>query len=341
MQIDLRNGGTAQPHLIQPASRPPSTAGSLLRSAWPGNRAAAAAEPLPGKNEFSGYLGVALAGIVTGYLAIGIGPRMGLFIFGALVVLVEIVLTLTSIRETHARAKAEGARHASGTLTGPKARLPQQISNNPTTAEVFALMSWRDRRMAAFCQAGLVEKFVDALVWAFYPVFLYQQGLDLGAIGWIVGIYGFVWGGSQFVTGRLSDHIGRPKPIIWGMWLCGGGVALMLLGSSIAWWSLSAAVTGFGMALLYPNLSAAVADISHPNWRSSAIGIYRFWRDLGYGIGALGFGLVAHMTGSVTSGFWFVSIAIFLSGALVMRWGKESHPRRNPEDSPKRTANAG
>jgi len=72
------------------------------------------------------------------------------------------------------------------------------------------------------------------------------------------------------------------------MWICGAGVALMLAGEGIAWWSLSAAVSGFGMALLYPNLSAAIADISHPDWRGSAIGIYRFWRDLGYGIGALG-----------------------------------------------------
>ena len=57
------------------------------------------------------------------------------------------------------------------------------------------------------------------------------------------------------------------------------------------------------MALLYPNLSAAVADISHPNWRGSAIGIYRFWRDLGYGIGALGLGIAAHFSGSVGGGF--------------------------------------
>ena len=47
------------------------------------------------------------------------------------------------------------------------------------------------------------------------------------------------------------------------------------------------------MAMLYPNLSAAVADIAHPSWRASAIGIYRFWRDLGYGIGALGLGIAA------------------------------------------------
>ncbi|EII2377490.1 MFS transporter [Vibrio cholerae] len=283
-----------------------------------------------GLNEFSGYVGVAIAGIMTGYLAIGLGPRMGLFVFGTIVIGLAIVLTLIAIRETHGWAKAESAHHASGKATGPKARLPDNISDNPTTWEVFTLMSWRDRRMAAFSQAGLVEKFVDALVWVFYPVYLYQQGLGLSAIGWIVGIYGFVWGGSQFVTGRLSDRIGRFKPIVWGMWLCGGGISLMLLGNGVIWWSFSAAVTGFGMALLYPNLSAAVVDISHPNWRSSAIGIYRFWRDLGYGIGALAFGIIANMTGVVTSGFWFVAIAMFLSGAVVMLLGEETHPKLNP-----------
>lgn len=284
-----------------------------------------------GLNEFSGYVGVAVAGIVTGYLAIGLGPRLGLFVFGAVVIGLAIIQARIAVRETHGWAKAESHRHASGTATGPKARLPDNISDTPSTREVFTLMSWRDRRMVAFSQAGLIEKFVDALLWVFYPVYLYQQGLGLSAIGWIVGIYGFVWGGSQFITGRLSDHIGRLKPIVWGMWLCGGGVALMLFGDGVLWWSFSAAVTGFGMALLYPNLSAAVADISHPNWRSSAIGIYRFWRDLGYGIGALAFGIIANVTGAVTSGFWFVAIAMFLSGALVMLWGEETHPRLNPK----------
>lgn len=284
-----------------------------------------------GLNEFSGYVGVALAGVVTGYLAITLGPRLGLFVFGAVIIGLAITLALTAIRETHGWARAESARHASGEATGPTARLPANISTTPTTREVFMLMSWRDRRMAAFSQAGLIEKFVDALVWVFYPVYLYQQGLGLDAIGWVVGIYGIVWGGLQFATGRLSDHIGRLKPIVWGMWMCGGGVALMLLGNGVIWWSFSAAVTGAGMALLYPNLSAAVADISHPNWRSSAIGIYRFWRDLGYGIGALAFGIIANITGVVSSGFWFVAMAMFLSGSLVMLWGEETHPRLNPQ----------
>ena len=75
-------------------------------------------------------------------------------------------------------------------------RYPQAVSEQPSTAEMFALMSWRDRRMAALCQAGMVEKFVDALVWAFWPVYLHQRGVDLPGIGWIVGVYGFTWGAA-------------------------------------------------------------------------------------------------------------------------------------------------
>jgi MFS family permease len=285
-----------------------------------------------GLNEFAGYVGVAIAGIITGYMAQHFGARQGLLIFGLTVVVLALVLTALMVKETLHWAKAEGARHAAGQSTDPKPRYPTNISDTPTTWEVFTLMSWRDKRMAAISQAGLVEKFVDALIWVFYPVFLYQHGLSLSNIGWVVGVYGFVWGGSQFFTGKLSDHIGRQKPIVLGMWLCGAGVGMMLMGEHVLWWSFSAGVTGFGMALLYPNLSAAVGDIAHPNWRGSAIGIYRFWRDLGYGIGALALGLVANMSGALSAGFWFVAIAMFISGAVVWWWGEETHPRLNPAD---------
>lgn len=283
-----------------------------------------------GLNEFAGYVGVAIAGIVTGYMATAFGARQGLLIFGLVVIVCALVLTQFFVKETLPWAKAEGARHAAGKSSGPVPRYPTNVSAKPGTWEIFTLMSWRDRRLAALCQAGLVEKFVDALVWVFYPVFLYQQGISLPNVGWIIGVYGFTWGGSQLFTGKLSDRIGRHKPNVLGMWICGAGVAMMLLGSGVAWWALSAAISGLGMALLYPNLSAAVADISHPNWRGSAIGIYRFWRDLGYGIGALGLGLVAHFSGHMEGAFWFVALSMFASGALLGWWGEETHPRLNP-----------
>jgi len=283
-----------------------------------------------GLNEFAGYFGVAVAGIVTGYLAAAYGPREGLTLFGLAIVLVAGLLTLLGVKDTLPWAQAEGTQQAIGQRKGPQPRYPQGISERPGAWELFALMSWRDSRMASISQAGLTEKFVDALVWVFFPVYLYQHGLSLAGIGWVVGVYGFVWGILQFFTGYWSDRIGRKKPIVWGMWLCGAGVALVLLGSGEWWWSFAAAVMGLGMALLYPTLSAAVSDIAHPNWRGSAIGIYRFWRDLGYGIGALLLGGVASAFGAIEAGFWFTAIAMFVSGAIVWLVCDETHPRLNP-----------
>ena len=283
-----------------------------------------------GLNEFSGYLGVAIAAIATGYLATLLGPRLGLLWFGGVVIGVATLLAWWSVAETLPWAHDEVKRQTGSSATLLRPRYPQSVSERPSTAEMFALMSWRDRRMAAFCQAGLVEKFVDALVWAFWPAYLHQQGVSLPGIGWIVGVYGFSWGAAQFFTGKLSDRVGRHMLNTWGMWICGAGVALMPLGTGSLWWSASAAVAGLGMAMLYPNLSAAVADIAHPNWRASAIGIYRFWRDLGYGIGALGLGIAAALGGRLETAFWFVAVAMLVSGAILYHWGEETHPKLNP-----------
>ena len=282
-----------------------------------------------GLNEFSGYLGVAGAGIITGYLAGAFGARQGVAFFGLTVILLALVLTIVWVKDTRPWASAEAASHST-TPAGLVPRYPGNISNEPSTWEVFTLVSWRDKRLMALSQAGLVEKFVDALVWVFFPVFLYRHGVSITGIGWVVGTYGFVWGGAQFFTGKLSDHVGRHVLNVWGMWLCGAGVGLMLVGDNAAWWTICAGLSGLGMALLYPNLSAAVADVAHPNWRGSAIGIYRFWRDVGYGIGALGMGLVANATGSIESGFWFVAIAMLISGGVLWFWGEETHPGLNP-----------
>jgi MFS family permease len=274
-----------------------------------------------GLNEFAGYVGVALAGIITAYAASAWGARLGLLVFGGVVIALAFVLTLVWVKDTLPWAKSEAARHKAGGAMGAyRPRYPQGVADHPTTWEVFALMSWRDRRLAAVSQAGLVEKFVDALVWVILPVFLIARGVSLPDIGWIVGWYGLVWGGSQLFTGRLSDHVGRLWPNVLGMWICGAGVAIIVLGQGAVWWSVSAAVTG----------SAAVADITPPTWRGSAIGIYRFWRDLGYGIGALGLGLTAHFYGSTEAAFWFVALSMFASGAVLLWWGEETHPRLNP-----------
>jgi MFS family permease len=284
-----------------------------------------------GFNEFSGYCGVALAGVITGYLAVDFDPRLSLFAFGLIVILLALLSAILFSKETIHWARAESAAHEAGTQEGPLPNFPTGVSEHPSTSEIFKLVSFRHRTFTALSQAGCIEKFVDALVWVFFPVFLYSKGLTIVQIGWVVGIYGFVWGGSQLWTGPLSDALGRKWPIVIGMWTCAIGIVAMLIVQGMLAWSLAAAAIGVGMALLYPTLIAAVGDISHPNWRGSSLGVYRFWRDLGYGIGALLLGLIADKFGGFEAGFWFTAIAMALSGAWVAFAMEETLARRNPQ----------
>lgn len=282
-----------------------------------------------GFNEFAGYGGVALAGLLTGYLASSFDPRMSLFGFGLAVIVLALAAARLAFTETLPYARAEAARHRAGETTGSRARYVEG-PQTPTTGQIFALVTWRNPTFMALAQAGSVEKFVDALMWALVPVFMVARGASLIEIGWVTGIYGFVWGGSQLWTGPLSDRFGRKWPTVAGFFLCAGGVLAFPLLASVTAWGVAAMVTGVGMALLYPTLIAAMADISPPAWRGSALGVYRFWRDLGYAIGALAMGLIADAAGVLEAGFWFTGLAMVVSGFWLILGMEETHPRLNP-----------
>lgn len=52
-----------------------------------------------GLNEFAGYVGVAIAGIVIGYMAQAFGARLGLLIFGLVVIVSATLLTVLWVRK--------------------------------------------------------------------------------------------------------------------------------------------------------------------------------------------------------------------------------------------------
>jgi MFS family permease len=54
---------------------------------------------------------------------------------------------------------------------------------------------------------------------------------------------------------------------------------------------------GFGTALVYPTLIAAMSDAVTPVARAPVVGVYRFWRDSGYVAGAVIAGTTADALG--------------------------------------------
>ena len=281
-----------------------------------------------GINEFAGYSGVATSALITGYLAAAYGLRPTPFYFGLAVIIAALGIAIIFTKETihHARQEAllYDAAHA-GSSSNPVPVAGDKPG--PSLKDVFKLTTWGDRAMFAACQAGLLHKFTDALVWVSFPLFFKAHGLGVGQIGLIIGVYGFTWGIFQLATGPMTDKIGRKWPIVAGLFLCGAGVWLTVAVSGTALWIGTAAIIGLGMALLYPSLLAAVADVSHPAWRGTSLGVYRMWRDSGYAFGALLIGVVSDFI-SFNAGFYFTAVLMFVSGAIVARWMYETAPSR-------------
>ncbi|RUA05390.1 MAG: MFS transporter [Gammaproteobacteria bacterium] len=257
-----------------------------------------------GINEFSGYAAVAIAGVITAYIVDFLGARQGLFIFGVVVIFLGLISSIFSIKETMPWAKLH------------------QVGVTPAThqslGKLFIQASWHDKVLLSLNQAGLVEKFTDAMVWIFLPVFFLSKNLTLIEGSAIVSVYAVVWGGSQLITGPLSDKIGRKVLIAGGMWICGLGLLSIPYTNNTFLWTLEAGVIGAGMAMLYPTLGAAVADFAPVESRGTLLGIYRFWRDFGYAVAALTLGIVAQMTQVLIAPFLLASVAMILSGLYVL-----------------------
>jgi len=96
-------------------------------------------------------------------------------------------------------------------------------------------------------------------------------------------------------------------------------IALIAISHSFNLWLGEAVLLGVGTAMVYPTLLAAVGDASHPTNRASAIGVYRFWRDAGYAVGALIAGLIADAISSTAAIEVIAALTAVSAGVVVVR----------------------
>lgn len=260
-----------------------------------------------GLNESAGYLGVAATALVTGALAASIAPREVIWVGAALIASAGLAISVLFVRDTAAHVALEQRAH------GTARHLPLR--------RAFAEASLHDPVLRACSQAGLVNNLNDALAWGLVPLYLAADGASAGEIGLVAALYPGVWGAGQVASGWVSDHVGRKPLIVAGMMMQAGALGLLAAGGGALGPAAAAAVLlGVGTALVYPTLIAAVSDAVTPSERAPVVGVYRFWRDTGFVVGALlsglaadalGFGAaitaVAALTGA--SGLWVAGVA--------------------------------
>ena len=267
-----------------------------------------------GLNEAAGYLGVAAAAFATGALAVDYAPRTVVWVGASVIAFVGLVLSVVFVRDT-----------------GAHVRLEQGDTNRTTTTfrHAFASASYRDPVLRTCSQAGLVNNLNDALAWGLAPLYLAAHGASVRQIAIVASVYPVVWGAGQLATGWISDHVGRKPLISGGMLVQAAALGVLVAGNGSFVPSLAAAaLLGVGTAMVYPTLIAAVSDACEPRDRARTVGVYRFWRDFGFVVGALIAGIGADAT-SPRAAIGIVAALTAASGLAVAatRWhGQTSQP---------------
>lgn len=255
-----------------------------------------------GLNEFAGYFAVAASALLTGLIASSYGLRPEPFYLGIAYTIIGLLMSVLLIRETKHHVHLEIRNH------DKESSLSQR--------DIFLKTSFLDRNLSSVTQAGFVNNLNDGMAWGLFPIFFASAGLGIEKIGWLAAIYPATWGIFQLWTGHLSDRIGRKWLIVVGMWVQALGIVLTVLSNEFWGFAVGGTLLGIGTAMVYPTLLATIGDVAHPSWRASSVGIYRFWRDSGYAIGAIISGITADLFG-LPSAIWLVAGITFLSGLFV------------------------
>jgi MFS family permease len=185
---------------------------------------------------------------------------------------------------------------------------------------------------------GLVTSYSS--VFAQYFVFggvvtllpLYVRTLGMGAfhVGMLLSIFAVVFTVLQFLGGAITDRIGRLAPVTCGLAVCVVSLTVMPSLGSFGLLAVVIALYGAAYALLFPAISALVADRTSPDERGRATGIFHALLTGGVAVGAPVMGWVAQLVG-VELGLALCSAAAAV--ALVLAWadlGRKGFARSSP-----------
>lgn len=261
-----------------------------------------------GLNEFAGYMGLSIIAFLSGYVASHFDLRPYPIYIGIIIAILGTLLSLFT---------KDTGKHL-------RLQLKQQYNSaKPSFMNVFMKTSWKDKTLSSCSLAGMVTNLKDGMIWGLLALFLMNHRLSLPQTAIIVAIYPGAWGFLQLFSGALSDRIGRKRLIVLGMITQAVAIWGLLLFRGFDLWLLFAIVLGFGTALVYPTLQAAISDVAQPEWRATSLGIYRFWRDSGYAIGALLSGIITDLL-NMKIAIGFIALLPLTAGIVAIFRMKET-----------------
>ncbi len=274
-----------------------------------------------GLNEFAGYVSVAAIGFMTGYLASTFGLKPYPFYIGILFAILGLAISWIIVKDTRKFTALEIKNDALESTD------IETSANDLNFKEVFLQTSWKNRTLLSISQAGLINNLIFGVTWGLFTLYFASFAIGISEIGFLKALHPGLWGVLQLLTGTLSDKVGRKILIYPGMIIQGIGVWVVLFVNFYWGWIVGMSLLGIGTALVYPTLLAAISDVANPKWRATSLGVYRFWRDLGFVFGAIGIGFLADLFG-LNIAIQLVAFLAVGSGIFVLTVMKETRRLR-------------
>lgn len=229
-----------------------------------------------GINEFAGYVAVGLAGYMATAIAQDYGAGFYPFVPAILFSVFGLLLSWLLIKDTAHFITSE-----------------QQSHNQKYFTSLWKEVSYRHFNMGTVSINGFINNLNDGVIWGLLPVWLLMNNYTLVQAGALTAIYPLVWGTSQLFAGKLGDHYCKKQLITIGMLMQAAGFVFLMISLTPVSVIISMVLLGLGTGLVYPNFLTVIAENLLPVQRSKGLSLYRFWRDMGYVLGALGAGWLA------------------------------------------------
>jgi len=252
------------------------------------------------KGRVMGFYGMALAmATLVGYGLSGtLASRLGytaVFLFGAAMLLIGVMLSLWL----------------------PSSR--QGSSDTKTSPAGFGKakdLIIRKGLGVAYCSI-FAQYFTFGGVVTLLPLYVKGLGMEAFHVGMLLAIFAIMFIILQFPSGAFSDRVGRLIPTALGLSLA--IVSLVMMPSVVVFPLLAVATGLYGTAygILFPSISALIADHTVSEERGLATGIFHALLTAGVAIGAPVMGLVGEILGvklglTLNSGIMALALVIAL-----------------------------
>lgn len=252
-----------------------------------------------GLNDFAGYIPVALVAFLTGFIASEYGLRPYPFYIGIVMSLMGLLGSWLLIKDTKHHIAAEATS-----------------SKIPKLKKIFWETTWKNKNLGSVTQAGLINNLNDGMAWGLFPILLATKGFSIAQIGIVTAIYPAVWGIGQLFTGKMADKFCKKDLLFLGMLLQGITLVALLFATTITHFIVLSSLLGWGTAMVYPTFLATVAEHTHPSDRANSLGVFRFWRDMGYAIGAIVTGVIADSFG-INASVLAIGLLTIISSVII------------------------